>query len=161
MKTDYILAGRVANTHGVRGELRLENYTDSPEFLKQFKTLYIDGTAYKMQSAKAHKAMLIVKLEGVEDINAAMRFKGRRVEVARAEAKLPKGAFFLCDIMGAKVVEEDGTELGVLSDIIETPSSNVYVVKGEREILIPAVPEFIKSTDAEGGVITVRLIEGM
>ena len=80
---------------------------------------------------------------------------------ARADARLPKGSFFLADVLGAKVVTEDGAPVGELVDIIENPTQNVYVVRGEREHLIPAVPEFIRSTDIDGGVITVRLIEGM
>ena len=102
-----------------------------------------------------------MKLEGVEDVNAAMALKGRTVFIDRADARLPKGAFFLQDIIGASVVDESGSEIGKLVDVMETPASNVYVVKGEQEHLIPAVPEFILSTDADNGIITVHLIEGM
>ena len=94
-------------------------------------------------------------------VNAAMALKGRTVFIDRADARLPKGAFFLQDIIGAAVVDESGSEIGKLVDVMETPASNVYVVKGEREHLIPAVPEFILSTDADNGIITVHLIEGM
>ena len=94
-------------------------------------------------------------------MNAAMRLKGKTVSVRREDAALPRGAFFLQDIIGAKVVDEQGSEIGTLQDVMETPASNIYVVKGESEHLIPAVPEFILKTDAENGVITVHLIEGM
>ena len=111
--------------------------------------------------AKVHKGFVIAKLEGVDDVNAAMRLKGKTLSVRREDAALPKGTFFLQDIINARVVDEDGNEIGTLVDILETPASNVYVVKGETEHLIPAVPAFIKKTDPEAGMITVHLIEGM
>lgn len=160
-KKQYIEAGRIVNTHGVAGEVKIEVWLDSPQFLKSFKRCFIDRREVKLLSARVHKGFLIVKLEGVEDVNAAMALKGRTVFIDRADARLPKGAFFLQDIIGAAVVDESGSEIGKLVDVMETPASNVYVVKGEREHLIPAVPEFILSTDADNGIITVHLIEGM
>ena len=160
-KKQYIEAGRIVNTHGVAGEVKIEVWLDSPQFLKSFKRCFIDRREVKLLSARVHKGFLIVKLEGVEDVNAAMALKGRTVFIDRADARLPKGAFFLQDIIGADVVDESGNEIGKLTDVMETPASNVYVVKGEREHLIPAVPEFILSTDADNGIITVHLIEGM
>ena len=160
-KKQYIEAGRIVNTHGVAGEVKIEVWLDSPQFLKSFKRCFIDRREVKLLSARVHKGFLIVKLEGVEDVNAAMALKGRTVFIDRADARHPKGAFFLQDIIGAAVVDESGSEIGKLVDVMETPASNVYVVKGEREHLIPAVPEFILSTDADNGIITVHLIEGM
>ena len=160
-KKQYIEAGRIVNTHGVAGEVKIEVWLDSPQFLKSFKRCFIDKREVKLLSARVHKGFLIVKLEGVEDVNAAMALKGRTVFIDRADARLPKGAFFLQDIIGASVVDESGSEIGKLVDVMETPASNVYVVKGEREHLIPAVPEFVMSTDADNGIITVHLIEGM
>mgnify|MGYP002537006438 FL=1 len=160
-KKQYIEAGRIVNTHGVRGEVKIEVWLDSAEFLRSFKRVFIGEREIKIESAFVHKGFLIAKLEGVDDVNAAMTFKGREISILRADAKLPKGAFFISDIIGVSVVTEDGTEIGKLVDVLERPASNIYVVKGETEHLIPAVPEFIMSTDAENGVITVRLIEGM
>ena len=160
-KKQYIEAGRIVNTHGVAGEVKIEVWLDSPQFLKSFKRCFIDRREVKLLSARVHKGFLIVKLEGVEDVNAAMALKGRTVFIDRADARLPKGTFFLHDIIGASVVDESGNEIGKLVDVMETPASNVYVVKGEQEHLIPAVPEFILSTDADNGIITVHLIEGM
>ena len=160
-KKQYIEAGRIVNTHGVAGEVKIEVWLDSPQFLKSFKRCFIDKREVKLLSARVHKGFLIAKLQGVEDVNAAMALKGRTLFIDRSDARLPKGAFFLQDIIGASVVDEQGREIGKLTDVMETPASNVYVVKGEREHLIPAVPEFIMSTDTESGIITVHLIEGM
>ena len=115
----------------------------------------------RVLAARVHKQTVLARLEGVEDVNAAMRLKGRRVFIDRADAKLPKGGYFIQDIIGAEVVTESGESVGKLTEVIDAPASMVYVVKGERERLIPAVPEFILRTDADAGVITVRLIEGM
>ena len=161
-KKALIEAGRIVNTHGVQGEVKLEVWLDSPQFLKSFKRLVLDsGEELRVLSAKTHKGFVIARLAGVEDVNAAMRLKGKTVSIRREDAALPRGAFFLQDILGAQVVDEEGRALGVLAEIMETPASNVYVVRGEREHLIPAVPEFIRKTDLEAGVVTVHLIEGM
>lgn len=160
-KKQYIEAGKIVNTHGVRGEVKIQVWLDSPEFLKKFKTVYIENKAVKLISGRVHKGFLIAVLDGVEDVNAAMCYKNKTVYIDRNDARLPEGTFFLQDIIGAEVVNEDGTKVGVLEDILETPASDVYVVRGETEHLIPAVDEFIISTDAENGIITVRLIEGM
>ena len=161
-KKALIEAGRIVNTHGVQGEVKIEVWLDSPQFFKSFKRLVLDGgEELKVLGAKTHKGFVIARLEGVEDVNAAMRLKGKNVSVRREDAALPRGAFFLQDIVGARVIDENGEEIGILAEVMETPASNVYVVKGETEHLIPAVPAFIKKTDADAGIVTVHLIEGM
>ena len=160
-KKQYIEAGKIVNTHGVKGEVKIQVWLDSPEFLKKFKTVHIDNKAVKLLSGRVHKGFLIAVLDGVEDVNAAMSLKNKTVYIDRKDAKLPKGAYFLQDIIGASVVTEDGSEIGVLKDILETPASQIYVVQGEVEHLVPAVDEFVLKVDAENAVVTVRLIEGM
>ena len=160
-KQSLIDAGKIVNTHGVRGEVRIEVWLDSPALLKRCGRVFLGGEEKKILSAREHKGFLIAQLEGVEDVNAAMALKNRVVQIARADAKLPRGAYFLQDIIGASVVDESGAEVGRLAEVLELPGQRVYVVKGETEHLIPAVPAFIRNTDAENGVITVRLIEGM
>ena len=161
MKNKFLEAGQIVNTHGVQGEVKIVPWCDSPEFLCQFDVLYIDGQPVRLRSARVHKGNVLATLEGISDVNAAMRLKGRRVFIDRADAKLPEGGYFIQDIIGAEVVTEDGESIGALAEVIDAPASMIYVVRGERERLIPAVPEFILSTDADAGVITVRLIEGM
>ena len=163
MKEAFIDAGRIVNTHGVRGEVRMEVWLDSPDFLAGFPRIFVDGSEKKICSAFVHKQFLVVKLEGVDDMNAAMPLKGKTVKVAREDAALPEGAYFLQDLLGAGVVKEDGSPVGILTDILERPASDIYVVTDAegREHLIPAVPAFVLSADADAGRITVRLIEGM
>ena len=160
-KQQYIEAGRIVNTHGVAGEVKIEVWLDSPQFMKKCGRIFVDGAPLKIISAREHKGFLLAHLEGVDDVNAAMRLKGREVRIDRGDAKLPRGAYFLQDIIGAAVVDEAGGAVGTLAEIMETPASRIYIVRREREHMIPAVPEFIRSVDAERGVITVHLIEGM
>ena len=160
-RRQYIDAGKIVNTHGVRGEVKIEVWLDSPEMLRRCGRVFLGGAEKKLLSARGQKGFLIAALEGVDDLNAAMALKERVVQIDRADAKLPKGSFFLRDILGASVVDESGAEIGRLADVLELPGQRVYVVKGETEHLIPAVPAFILATDVDAGRITVRLIEGM
>ena len=160
-KQQYIEAGKIVNTHGVAGEVKIEVWLDSPQFLRRFPRVFVNGAEKKLLSGKVQKSFLIAKLEGVDDVNAAMTLKGKTITVDRGDVRLPRGTFFVQDILGATVVDENGTEIGKLTDVLERPAHNIYVVQGEEEHLIPAVPEFILKTDAEAGVITVHLIEGM
>ena len=163
MKQPYIEAGRITNTHGVRGEVKIEVWLDTPADLGRYKRVFIDGTEIRLLSARAQNRFAIAALEGITDINAAMPLKGKTVWIAREDAKLPPGGYFLQDLIGARVVDEDGGEVGTLTEILERPANDVYVVTGAagREILIPAVPAFILRADADAGLITVRLLEGM
>ena len=163
MKEPYIQAGRIVNTHGVRGEVRIEVWLDSPAYLKTFPRIFVDGREKKILSAFVHKQFLVALLEGIPDVNAAMPLKGKTIAVARADARLPKGAYFLQDLIGAEVRSENGAPVGILTDILEKPASEIYVVTDSEgnEHLIPAVPAFVLSADADAGVVTVRLIEGM
>ena len=157
----YVEAGRIVNTHGVTGEVKIEVWLDSPAFFKTFKRLFINGAEKRILSAREHKQFIIARLEGVEDINAAMALKGKTVEILRADARMKDGEFFVQDILGFTVVDEDGHTVGKLVDAFETPASMLYVVRGESEHLIPAVREFILGIDAETEQIRVHLIEGM
>ena len=159
---EYIEAGQIVSTSGLRGEVRIFCWLDSPAFLKRFRTLYIDGAAVAVRSARVYKNFVIASLAGVDDVEAAMRLKDKVVWIARADAHLPEGGFFYSELIGARVVTEQGETLGTLSEVWERPGNNVYVVTGgEREHMIPAVPEFILHTDVAGGQVTVRLIDGM
>lgn len=157
----YVEAGRIVNTHGINGEVKIEVWLDSPAFFKTFKRLFINGAEKRILSAREHKQFIIARLEGVEDINAAMALKGKTVEILRADAHMKDGEFFVQDILGFTVVDEDGHTVGKLVDAFETPASMLYVVRGESEHLIPAVREFILGIDAESEQIRVHLIEGM
>ncbi len=160
-KERYIEAGRITNTHGVRGEVKIEVWLDSPAFLRRCGGVVLEGRKMRFTSAKLQERFLIAGLEGVESVEAAQLLKGKTVFIDRGDAPLEKGEYFLQDIIGAEVRDEGGNLVGILQEIFETPRAPVYVVRGEVEHMIPAVPEFILHTDADAGIVTVRLIEGM
>lgn len=161
MQDQYLEAGQILNTFGVRGEVKIEPWVDDAAFLKKIKTLYIDSRPMSVLSARVHKGFLLVLFEGVEDVNAAMLLKNKVVYFDRADVRLPKGRFFFADIIGAEVVDEEGRSVGTLTEVLTLPAQNIYIVKGETEHSIPAVPEFILETDVEHRRIRVHLIEGM
>ena len=151
----------MVNTHGVRGEVKIEPWADDAAFLTRFRRFYIDGREVKVRSCRAHKSMAIASLEGVDDVNAAMALKGIVLFINREDARLPKGSVFLQDILGARVLTENGEEIGILEEVLPEPSASVLVVRGEREILNPYVPAFVLEKNAEDCTVTVRLIDGM
>ena len=162
MKKRYLEAGEITTTHGVRGEVRIRPWADSAEFLKGFSVFYIDGKPFPVRSASVHRQALIAALEGVDSMEAAEALRGKVIMIDREEARLEPGAYFLQDIIGLPAVDEEtGKELGTVEDIMELPGGDVLVIRGEREILVPRVPEFIRRVDTENGAVTVYLIEGM
>ena len=158
---EYVEAGRIVNTHGVNGEVKIEVWLDSPEFFRTFRRLYLGGEERKILSARPHKQFVIARIESVDDLGAAMALKGKTVEILRADAHLKEGEFFVQDILGFRVVDEEGKEVGTLVDAEETPAAMLYHVRGESEHLIPAVKEFILGIDAKKEEIRIHLIEGM
>ncbi len=163
MKNRYLEAGKIVNTHGIAGEVKILPWADGPEFLLDFDTLYIDGQPMELTGARVHKNCVLAKLAGIDDINQAMKLRDKIVCIDREDVELEEGAFFLADLMGLEVREaETGKVLGTIHDILTPPANNVYVIRGgEREYMIPAVPAFILETNIDDGYLLVRLIEGM
>lgn len=165
MLQQYLEVGKITNVHGLMGEVRVQPWADSPEFLCQFKTLYVDKTHWPIQveRARVHKNMVILKLQGVTDVPSATAMRNAVLYIDRADANLPQGAFFLADIYGLEVRDADnGTVLGKVADVLTLPANNVYVVRGgERELMIPAVPQFIAETNLEEGYLRVHMMEGL
>ena len=165
MLKQYLEVGKITNAHGVMGEVKVQPWCDSPEFLCQFKTLYVDQVhvPYKVERARPHKNMVILKLEGVTDMNGALAMRNAILHIDRKDANLPKGSFFLADIEGLEARDaQTGAVLGKVAEILTLPASNVYVIRGgEREIMIPAVPAFVAETNVEEGYIRVNMIDGI
>lgn len=165
MKEQYLEVGKITNVHGLMGEVRVQPWADSPDFLCQFKTLYVDKTHWpiEVERARVHKNMVILKLNGVTDVNGALAMRNAVLYIDRDDANLPKGSFFLADIYGLEVRDAETDEvLGKVADILTPPANNVYVVRGgKREIMIPAVDQFVKEINVDEGYMKVALIEGM
>ena len=161
----YLEVGKVTNVHGLMGEVKVQPWADSPEFLCQFKTLYVDEAHFPMtvQRARVHKNMVIIKFEGPTDVPSALSLRNAILYIDRSDVDLPEGAFFLADIYGLEVRDAaTGEVLGKIADVLTLPANNVYVVKGgARELMIPAMPQFIAETNVEGGYLRVNLMEGL
>ena len=165
MQNQYLEVGKVTNVHGLMGEVKVQPWADSPEFLCQFKTLYVDEAHWPIQveRARVHKNMVIMKFEGLTDVPGALSLRNAILYIDRSDAKLPEGAFFLADIYGLEVRDAaTGEVLGKIADVLTLPANNVYVVRGgARELMIPAVPQFIAETNVEAGFIRVNMMEGL
>lgn len=162
MKNRFLEAGQIVNTHGIRGEVKVVPWCDSPEFLCQFDTLYLDGQPVRVIASRVHKSNVLLTLEGINDVNAAMRLKNKILHIDRTGITLPEGRHFIADLVGLEVLDaETGARLGVIEEVLTPPAHEVYVVKGEKRYLIPAVDAFVKETNVDGGYIRVHLIEGM
>lgn len=162
MKQQYLQTGKIVSTHGVRGEVKLLPWADSPEFLLQFHTLYLDAQPFRVEHARVQKTCVLVKLAGIDTVEQATALREKTVSIDRAEAALPEGAVFIADLLGLPVYDED-RPFGTLVDILSTPANDVYVVKSAdgQEHLIPSVPEFVLERNLDAGYVRVRLIEGM
>ena len=163
MKNKFLEAGQIVNTHGIRGEVKIVPWCDSPEFLCEFDVLYLDGKPVKVERARPNNTNVITKLAGVNDVNAAMCLKNKIVSIDRSDVELPEGRHFIADLIGLEVRDADTGEVyGIIDDVLTPPASEVYVVKGNaKEYMIPAVDEFVIKTDVDAGYVLVRLIEGM
>lgn len=158
----YLEIGKIVNIHGIKGEVKIQPWADSPEFLCGLKTVWLDGGAIPVLSARVHGGNVLMRLQGVDGPEAAGALKGKILFADRADAALPEGRVFLEDLIGLSVRSADtGETLGTLREIIPMPARSLYSVVGEKQYLIPDAPEFIKALRPEEGYILVHLLEGM
>ena len=158
MKLQFLEAGEIVSTHGIRGEMKILPWSDGPDFLCEFHRCRIDGTEYKVESCRIQKTCNLLKVQGIDTVEAAQALRGKTVEVYRCDA--PEDVIFVAELIGVSVLE-NGNEIGKITDVLDYPGNKVYVVRGEHEYMIPAVKAFVLDTDMENGVMQVRLIKGM
>ena len=158
MKLPYIEAGEIVTTHGVRGEVKVLSWLDSPEDLCDFTRCRIDGKEVKIESCRVQKTCNLVKLAGVDTMEAGQALRGKTLELFRED--IDGDIIFAAELINMDVYADD-RRIGVITDVLDYPGNQVYVVKGEHEYLIPAVKAFILSTDLSENKMQVRLIAGM
>ena len=158
MKLQFIKAGEIVTTHGVRGEVKVLPWVDSPEDLCEFDRCRIDGVEYTMESCRVQKTCNLVKLTGIDTMEAAQAMRGKVIELYRED--IDDEVIFADELKGVEVFT-DGQSIGKVVDVLDYPGNSVYVVKGQHEYMIPAVSQFILSTDLESNRMEVQLIEGM
>jgi len=162
MIQELIETGKIVNTHGVRGEVKILPWADSPDFLLDFDSFHIDGKEIEVLSARVHKGCVIAAFVGISDISAAMALRNKVISIKKEDANLEEDAYFVADLIGITAInDETGEELGVVTEILDLPQGNVYVIRADREILVPAVSEFIIETNLEEGYVRLRLLEGL
>ena len=161
MDKRFLEAGEVVGTHGIQGEVKILPWADGPEFLLGFKTLYLNGKPYAVRSSRVHKTCVLARLEGVDTPEQATLLRKQVVTVDRTGVKLPDGAVFIADLIGCRALDDDGSEFGKITDVLTMPSSDVYVIKGEKTYMIPAVKAFVREVNVAEGFVRVHLIEGM
>lgn len=158
MKLPYIEAGEIVTTHGVRGEVKVLSWLDSPEMLCEFDRCRIEGKEYVMDSVRVQKTCNLVKLRGVDTMEDAQKLRGKTMELYRED--ISDELIFASELVDVEVYA-DGACIGKIKEVLDYPGNSVYVVQGEREYLIPAVKEFILSTDLERNRMQVKLLKGM
>jgi len=163
VQKEYLEAGKIVGTFGILGEVRILPWSDSPDFLRGFSRVFIDGKEYKLLRTRVHKGMALALLEGFTNPEDAMVLKNRTVMIARADAHLPEGRVFVEDLIGLPVFDVRRERIiGTLEEVMNLPAGDVYRVKGGKgDILIPAVPAFLRGADLDKGEIRVETIEGM
>ena len=154
-------AGKIINTQGLQGEVKVQAWADSAEDLLPVTRFVAAGEELKVAKSRVQKGFLYLRFEDKNTIEDVIPLKGKVLHMYREDLILPEGVHLLSDIIGSRVVDEEGNDIGVVEDILERPAANVYVIRGDREILVPSVPEFIKKVDTDEKSVTVRLIEGM
>lgn len=166
---DLFRVGVIANTHGVKGEVKVFPTTDAPERFKKLKSVILDTKREKLtlelQSARFFKNLVIVKFKGIDDINDIEKYKGCELYVTRENATpLNEGEYYIADLIDMKVVDDEGKELGILFDVMQTGANDVFVVKmndTDKELLLPNIPDCVLKVDLEERIITVHVLDGL
>ena len=158
MKLQFIKAGEIVTTHGVRGEVKVLCWLDDPEMLCDFDRCRIGGKEYKMEQVRVQKTCNLVKFSGIDTMEAAQLMRGKIIELYRED--IDDEIIFADELIGVEVYAQDHC-IGKITDVLDYPGNSVYVVKGEHEYMIPAVSAFIIGTDMAANRMDVQLIEGM
>lgn len=153
----FLTVGQIINTHGINGELKVYPLTDDVKRFKKLDKIYIDGNENKVVSCKIGPKIVILKIENIDSIDEATKYRQKYIEVSREDAvSLKKGSYFIADIVGCHVVDENGLDYGEISDVIQTKNNDVYWIKGSRELLIPALKNVVVNVNVEDKKVIIR-----
>ena len=168
MKQEYFEIGQIVNTFGIKGFVKINPFTDDLERFEELKSVFVvknkELIEIQIEEVKYHKHLVLVKFKGIEDINMAEKYKGCYIKIKRENArKLPEGTYFIADLIGIKVYDEDGNLLGKVDDIYNNKSTDIYVIKDDlgKQILLPSTKEVIKQIDVDEEKMVVHLINGL
>ena len=165
---DLLQVGIITSTHGVRGEVKVYPTTDDPRRFRRLKEVVLDTGREKLnleiEGVKFFKQFVILKFKGLDNINDIEKYRQKSLYVTRKNAvRLQRDEYFIADLIGLKVQDEDGTELGTVKDVIETGANDVYDVEmaDGRSLLLPAIKQCILNVDVENGMMQVHVLEGL
>lgn len=165
---EMLRVGVITTTHGVRGEVKVYPTTDDAERFLELEEIWLDTgkerLPLKIQNVKFFKNMVILKFEGYDDINAVQAWRQKDLLVTREQAvELQEDEYFIGDLIGLHVEDEEGNALGVLRDVLETGANDVYLVSrpGEKDLILPAIKDCIREVDLESGIMRVRVLPGL
>ena len=165
---EMLRVGVITTTHGVRGEVKVYPTTDDAERFLELEEIWLDTgkerLPLKIQNVKFFKIMVILKFEGYDDINAMQAWRQKDLLVTREQAvELQEDEYFIGDLIGLHVEDEEGNALGVLRDVLETGANDVYLVSrpGEKDLMLPAIKDCIREVDLESGIMRVRVLPGL
>ena len=165
---DLLQVGIITSTHGVRGEVKVYPTTDDPRRFRRLKEVVLDTGREKLnleiEGVKFFKQFVILKFKGLDNINDIEKYRQKSLYVTRKNAvRLQRDEYFIADLIGLKVQDEDGMELGTVKDVIETGANDVYEVEmaDGRSLLLPAIKQCILNVDVENGMIQVHVLEGL
>lgn len=166
MLNQFLEAGKIVGTHGIKGELRVEPWCDSAEFLARLKTLYWDKGSQKLDvvSTRVHKTLLLVRLKGIDSIEQADTLRGKILYLDRTDVKLEEGRYFMQDLLGMDVYNADNfIYYGKLTEIMHTGANDVYQVTSEskRDYLVPAIPDVITNINLAESKMLIRPLRGI
>ena len=163
--SNLIEIGKIVNTHGIRGEIKIAPWCDDPAMFVDLSYFYADGKKYEINRARVHKNAVIVELAGLKHIDEANKMRNKIVTIEREIlGELDDGVYYIADLLGITVLDENGEMLGVLDDVIQTGSNDVYVLKSQdrpKPLLVPALRNVILDIDIDGQQMTVRLPDGL
>ena len=158
MRLQFVEAGEIVNTHGIKGEIKVLPWVDSPEDLVDFERCRIARKDYEIELCRVQKTCALMKLKGIDTVEDAQKLRGKTVLLYRED--IDDDVIFAAELINMDVFC-DGEKIGVITEVLDYPGNSVYVVKGEKRYMIPAVKEFILNTDMDGNRMEVSLLEGM
>lgn len=162
---DLLEVGKIVNTHGLRGEVKVVPWTDYAEVFEEIKMVYLpDGRSLNISSVKYQKANIILKFKEINHIDEAQKLKNIVITAERdALGELPEGVHYIADIIGLNVISDEGEEIGTISDVFNTGANDIYEVKREegKPLLLPVIDSVVKSIDLDAKTVTVHLLEGL
>ncbi len=168
MIKDFLEIGQVVSTHGIHGEIRLNPWCDSPQFLNKFKTLYFDekGTEpVEVIKARPHGNISVVKLQGVDTVEDAAALRNKILYFKRSDAVLPDGQWFISELLGCAVLDVDDNSVcyGVLKDVESTGANDIWFIETpeKKEVIIPAVKEVVIRCEPENDKVYIRPLRGL